>query len=54
MTTLVDQMTRAVALVDGGLESVLNRNLVGTDEMTDMLLDIRRLLVTDESPLGAV
>lgn len=53
----------AVRLIDGGLADLLHRELVSTDEISDLLLDVRMLLTaadlaTDagslvETPVGA-
>ena len=54
----------AVRLIDSGLMDLLHRELVSTDEVSDLLLDVRTLLVsadvavaTDElvgpEPVGA-
>ena len=37
----------ALAVIDKGLAEMLNRELVSTDEVADLLLDVRSLLVTD-------
>jgi hypothetical protein len=34
----------AVRLIDGGLADLLHRELVSTDEISDLLLDVRMLL----------
>lgn len=36
---------RAVALIDEGLSTLNHRELVSSDEMADLLLDLRMLLV---------
>jgi hypothetical protein len=38
------EVTRAIALIDGGLGSLIDRQLVSTSEVTDLLLDVRALL----------
>lgn len=49
----------AVRLIDGGLSDLLYRELVSTDEVSDLLLDVRMLLTTVEAaprvdePVGA-
>ena len=40
----------ALAVIDKGLADMLNRELVSTDEVADLLLDVRSLLVTDAVP----
>ena len=42
--TIIDE---ALAVIDKGLADMLNRELVSTDEVADLLLDVRSLLVTD-------
>lgn len=53
----------ALALIDRGLTDLMHRELVSTDEMSDLLLDVRMLLTTAdlaaatpervEEPVGA-
>lgn len=49
----------AVRLIDGGLNDLLHRELVSTDEVSDLLLDVRMLLTAAEAaarvdqPVGA-
>ncbi len=38
----------AVRLIDGGLGDLLHRELVSTDEVSDLLLDVRMLLTAAE------
>lgn len=38
----------ALRLIDGGLADLLHRELVSTDEMSDLLLDVRMLLMAAE------
>lgn len=38
------QITEALALIDRGLGDMLNRELVSTDEVADLLLDVRSIL----------
>lgn len=38
----------ALRLIDGGLADLLHRELVSTDEMSDLLLDVRMLLTAAE------
>lgn len=42
-----DVIAEAVALIDRGLTDILHRELVSTDEMANLLLDVRSVLVTD-------
>ena len=39
-----DTITEALALIDQGLGDMLHRELVSTDEVADLLLDVRSLL----------
>jgi hypothetical protein len=38
----------ALRLIDGGLADLLHRELVSTDEVSDLLLDVRMLLTAAE------
>ena len=38
------EVTRAIALIDGGLGTLVDRQLVSSSEVTDLLLDVRALL----------
>jgi hypothetical protein len=38
------EITQAIALIDGGLGTLVDRQLVSTSEVTDLLLDVRALL----------
>jgi len=40
----------AVRLIDSGLSDLLHRELVSTDEVSDLLLDVRMLLTADGGP----
>jgi hypothetical protein len=44
-----DTIAEALALIDQGLGGLLNRELVSTDEVADLLLDVRTLLSTAPS-----
>lgn len=46
--TKVDEaaIDEALRLIDGGLSDLLHRELVSTDEVSDLLLDVRMLLTT--------
>ena len=46
-TIAVDTITEALALIDRGLGDMQHRELVSTDEVSDLLLDVRTLLTTD-------
>ena len=44
----------ALAIIDRGLTEMLHRELVSTDEVSDLLLDVRALLASSESePVAA-
>ena len=51
----LDTINEALALIDQGLGDMLHRELVSTDEVADLLLDVRSLLsapaaeLTDEA-----
>jgi len=47
---LIDEaiIEEAVRLIDGGLADLLHRELVSTDEISDLLLDVRMLLTAAE------
>jgi hypothetical protein len=56
---VMEQMTRtvepesiaeALALIDRSLSHLVKRELVSTNEMADILLDVRALLATTGSP----
>ena len=38
------QITEALAVIDRGLGDMLHRELVSTDEVADLLLDVRTIL----------
>ncbi len=40
----VESITEALALIDAGLGNMAHRELVSTDEVADLLLDVRTLL----------
>jgi hypothetical protein len=40
----VEGITEALALIDQGLGTLLDRQLVSTNEVADLLLDVRTLL----------
>jgi hypothetical protein len=41
-------ITEALAVIDKGLAEMLHRELVSTDEVADLLLDVRTLLASRE------
>ena len=43
-TVAVDTIAEALALIDRGLGEMQHRELVSTDEVSDLLLDVRLLL----------
>lgn len=43
----------ALRLIDGGLSDLMHRELVSTDEVSDLLLDVRMLLTAAELADGA-
>jgi len=40
----IDQIAEALVLIDRGLGHMMHRELVSTDEVSDLLLDVRGLL----------
>lgn len=42
-----DVISEALALIDQGLGDMLHRELVSTDEVSDLLLDVRTLLTSE-------
>jgi hypothetical protein len=46
----IDQIAEALVLIDRGLGHMQHRELVSTDEVSDLLLDVRGLLQSAESP----
>jgi hypothetical protein len=45
-------INEALAIIDKGLGDMLHRELVSTDEVADLLLDVRMLLATVELPVS--
>jgi hypothetical protein len=45
-------ITDALAVIDRSLAQLLNRELVSTDEVADVLLDVRSLLTKDSVPVA--
>ncbi len=43
----------ALRLIDSGLSDLMHRELVSTDEVSDLLLDVRMLLTAAEMATGA-
>jgi len=49
-----DVITEALAMIDKGLGGMRHRELVSTDEVADLLLDVRSLLASQPvEPVGA-
>jgi hypothetical protein len=48
----LDVITEALAIIDKGLGDMTHRELVSTDEVADLLLDVRMLLTTTELPVS--
>jgi hypothetical protein len=42
-----ETIAEVLALIDRGLGDMMHRELVSTDEVSDLLLDVRTLLTTD-------
>lgn len=49
-TASVDTIAEALALIDRGLGDMQHRELVSTDEVSDLLLDVRLLLAAQTEP----
>jgi hypothetical protein len=47
-TKELEQINEALALIDRGLGEMLHRELVSTDEVADLLLDVRSILAAAE------
>ena len=52
MTEIRDDavISEALSVIDKALAEMLNRELVSTDEVADLLLDVRSLLITVPQP----
>jgi hypothetical protein len=48
-TVAVDTIAEVLALIDRGLGDMQHRELVSTDEVSDLLLDVRVLLAASAS-----
>jgi hypothetical protein len=46
-TKELDVITEALAIIDRGLAEMLHRELVSTDEVADLLLDVRTRLTQE-------
>jgi hypothetical protein len=53
-TRTPDVIREALAVIDRGLSDVQHRELVSADEVADLLLDLRLLLVTAAAAIPAV
>ena len=51
-TTEPTVITEALAVIDKGLAEMLHRELVSTDEVADLLLDVRSLLVSEATSVN--
>lgn len=49
-----ESITEALALIDAGLGNMRHRELVSTDEVADLLLDVRTLLAVPLSERDSV
>jgi len=49
-TKELDVINEALAIIDRGLAEMLHRELVSTDEVADLLLDVRTRLTQEEAP----
>jgi hypothetical protein len=47
----LELITEALAIIDRGLGEMTHRALVSTDEVSDLLLDVRTILSTTELPV---
>lgn len=47
-----ETITEALALIDRGLGEMMHRELVSTDEVSDLLLDVRTLLTHDADQIS--
>jgi len=46
-------IAEALAIIDRGLGGMVHRELVSTDEVADLLLDVRALLTASAEPVAA-
>ena len=51
-TQEMDAIGEALTIIDRALGEMLHRELVSTDEVSDLLLDVRSLLAHDASALA--
>lgn len=52
-TQEADVINEALAIIDQGLRDMQHRELVSTDEIADLLLDVRMLLVTESEKVSS-
>jgi hypothetical protein len=52
-TTELDVISEALAIIDRGLGDMLHRELISTDEVSNLLLDVRLLLSAQREPAAA-
>jgi hypothetical protein len=45
-------ISEALSIIDKGLGDMMHRELVSTDEVADLLLDVRMILSTTELPVS--
>ena len=48
----LDAITEALSIIDRALGEMLHRELVSTDEVSDLLLDVRSLLTSPQAAIG--
>jgi hypothetical protein len=48
----LDVISEALAIIDRGLGDMLHSELVSTDEVADLLLDVRSLLCAPREPIA--
>lgn len=53
VTEREEAISEALAVIDRGLGEMLHRELVSTDEVADLLLDVRLLLTADSAEVEA-
>ena len=51
-TREIDVIAEALTVIDRALAEIINRELVSSGEVADVLLDVRTLLTTQQSPEG--
>lgn len=49
-TTTTDPLREATDIIDKFLTIASQRDLISADEISDLLLDLRRLITTEEGP----